>query len=281
MPIATLSTDIGNNDYLTGAIKGQLLTAFPVLNIVDITNTLSPSNYQQTAYICGNAYKYFPPETLHILIVNLFETSPDKVIFAEHNSQYIICPDNGILTMITGAKPDKMYAVEVLSDGNIGTLRYTQTIANAIGKLLNNTSIADLGVPVNNIIEKYPLRSTIGTNWIEGQIIFIDHFENVVVNITREEFEEHRKGRDFKIEFMRGEIISTLSDNYASVSPGEKLAWFNASGLLEIAINKGNMAGLFGLYSYASEAAQSAAMQNKYFYQTVRIYFEMAESERR
>ena len=274
MPIATLSTDIGTNDYLSGAIKGQLLTANPALNIVDITHTLSPSNYQQTAYICSNAYKYFPPNTLHILIVNLFETSPDKVLFAEYDQQYIICPDNGILTMITGTKPEKVYAVEVYTNSNIGTLHYSQTIANTISKISNGRSIVELGKPVNDIVEKYPLRSTIGTNWIEGQIIFIDHFENVVVNITREEFEEHRKGRDFKIEFMRGEIISSLSDNYASVMPGEKLAWFNASGLLEIAVNKGNMAGLFGLYSYASEAVQGSAMHNKYFYQTVRIYFE-------
>ena len=274
MPIATLSTDIGTNDYLSGAIKGQLLTANPALNIVDITHTLSPSNYQQTAYICGNAYKYFPPGTMHILIINLFETSPVRVLFAEYNKQYIICPDNGILTMITGTKPENVYAIAVQPESNIGTLHYTQTIASTIGKMLNETSIATMGQLVPDIVEKYPLRSTIGTNWIEGQIIFIDHFENVVVNITREEFEEHRKGRDFKIEFMRGEIINSLSENYASVSPGEKLAWFNASGLLEIAINKGNMAGLFGLYSYASEAAQSAAMHNKYFYQTVRIYFE-------
>jgi S-adenosylmethionine hydrolase len=274
MPIATLSTDIGTNDYLSGAIKGQLLTVNPTLNIVDITHTLSPTNYQQTAYICSNAYKYFPPETLHILIVNLFETPPNKVLFAEYNQQYIICPDNGILTMITGTKPEKVYSVVVYTNSNIGTLHYTQAIADIIGKILNGRNITELGEPIKDIVEKYPLRSTIGTNWIEGQIIFIDHFENVVVNITREEFEEHRKGRDFKIEFMRGEIISSLSENYASVSPGEKLAWFNASGLLEIAINKGNMAGLFGLYSYASEAAQGASMHNKYFYQTVRIYFE-------
>lgn len=274
MPIATLSTDIGTNDYLSGAIKGQLLTANPVLNIVDVTHTLSPSNYQQTAYICSNAYKYFPNGTLHILIVNLFDTSPVKVLFAEYNHQYIICPDNGILTMIAGAKPEKVYSIEVESSKSIGTLQYTQTIADTIGKMEKGKSIAELGLSVNNIVEKYPLRSTIGTNWIEGQIIFIDHFENVVVNITREEFEEHRKGRDFKIEFMRGEIINSLSENYAAVLPGEKLAWFNASGLLEIAINKGNMAGLFGLYSYASETAQGASMHNKYFYQTVRIYFE-------
>jgi len=278
MPIATLSTDIGPNDYLSGAIKGQLLTANPALNIVDITHTLSPSNYQQTAYICSNAYKYFPPGTLHILIVNLFESSPARVLFAEYNQQYIICPDNGILTMITSVKPERIYAIQVQPESNIGTLQYTQTIAEAIGRIAKGVNVAELGHPIIHIVEKYPLRSTIGTNWIEGQIIFIDHFENVVVNITREEFEEHRKGRNFKIEFMRGELISSLSENYASVSPGEKLAWFNAAGLLEIAINKGNMAGLFGLYSYASEASQGAAMHNKYFYQTVRIYFEADRS---
>src|SRR6476620_6963493 len=123
MPIVTLSTDIGANDYLSGAIKGQLLTSNSVLNIVDITHTLSSSNYQQTAYICSNAYKYFPPRTLHILIVNLFETSPEKVLFAEYDQQYIICPDNGILTMITGAKPEKIYAIDVYTN-NIGTLQY-------------------------------------------------------------------------------------------------------------------------------------------------------------
>ena len=273
MPIATLSTDIGVNDYLSGAIKGQLLTAGPALTIADITHSLSPFNYPQTAYICNNAYRYFPPETLHILIVNLFESSPEQVLFALHNNQYIICPDNGILTMITGIQPEKVYAVDVDTATGIGTLTYTQTIADTIGKIIKGKNITEIGKPVTTIVEKYPLRSTIGTNWIEGQIIFIDNFENVIVNITRDEFEEHRQNRGFKIEFMRGEIISTLSENYASVMPGEKLAWFNASGLLEIAINKGNMAGLFGLYSYASEAAQGAAMHNKYFYQTVRIYF--------
>ena len=124
MPIATLSTDIGTNDYLSGAIKGQLLTVNPALNLVDITHTLSSTNYQQTAYICSNAYKYFPPDTLHILIVNLFETIPNKVLFAEYNQQYIICPDNGILTMITGTKPEKVYTVEVQTNSNIGTLNY-------------------------------------------------------------------------------------------------------------------------------------------------------------
>lgn len=273
MPLLTLTTDIGQNDYIIGAIKGQLITVNPILNIVDITHSLSPYNYPQTAYICSNAYKYFPEATFHIVIVNLFESLPSHALIAHYNRQYIICPDNGILTMITGVKPAEMVAVKVSTAKGFSTLQYTQAVANAVAYLSSGKTMYDIGEPVETIEEKYPLRSTIGSNWIEGQIIFIDNFENVVVNITKEEFEEQRKGRAFQIMFTRNEIINTLSENYASVTPGEKLAWFNSAGYLEIAVNKGNMAGLFGLQGFADNL-QSSALQNKWFYQTVRIFFE-------
>ena len=271
MPIVTLSTDIGLHDFVTGAIKGQLLFSNPAYNIVDITHTLSLFDYPMTAYICNNAYKYFPAGTFHILIVNLFEFTPDHFLIARHADQYIICPDNGILTMITGTKPDNLISVKINSGSGIDTLQYSAAIVKALAQMNNGKSIEDIGEPITEIEEKYPLRSTIGSDWLEGQIIFIDNFENVIVNITKQEFEEQRNGRKFHISFMRNESISSLSENYASVMPGEKLAWFNSAGYLEISVNKGNMAGLFGLSSFSSD---SAPLQHKWFYQTVRIYFE-------
>ena len=271
MPIVTLSTDIGLHDYITGAIKGQLLSADSSLHIVDITHTLSLDDYSHAAYICNNAYKYFPAGTFHILIINLFESLPKHFLITKHNNQYIICPDNGILTMITGSKPEHTIAVPLQTNDSIGTLQYTAAVAHTLADIMQGKKIEETGEIISDMIEKYPLRSTIGADWLEGQIIFIDNFENVVVNITKNEFEEQRKGRKFQISFMRNEIISTLSENYASVSPGEKLAWFNSADYLEIAVNKGNMAGLFGLSSFSSD---SAPPQHKWFYQTVRIYFE-------
>ena len=271
MPIITLSTDIGLHDFLTGAIKGQLLSANASLNIIDITHTLSLFDYPMTAYICNNAYKHFPVGTFHILLVNLFESPPQHFLIAKHKDQFIICPDNGILTMITAKKPEQLSKVNINGGNGMDTLFYTAAIAKTVAEIAGGKKVENVGEITTDIIEKYPLRSTIGTNWLEGQIIFIDNFENVIVNITREEFEEQRNGRKFHISFMRNEIISHLSENYASVKPGEKLAWFNSAGYLEISVNKGNMAGLFGLSSFSSE---SAPMQHKWFYQTVRIYFE-------
>ena len=107
----------------------------------------------------------------------------------------------------------------------------------------------------------------------ERQIIFIDNFENVIVNITHDEFEEHRKGRSFRIVFKRDEVIDRISESYADVAEGEKLALFNSAGYLEIAIQKGNAAGLFGLQGF-SEQSQNQYLQSRLFYQTIRVYFE-------
>ncbi len=274
MPLVTLTTDIGQIDYITGAIKGQLVTADPTVNIIDITHQLSPFNYQQAAYICTNTFKHYPAETFHIVIVNLFESVPQHVLIAYHEDQYIACPDNGILTMIVGYKPADVVAIPLNNTNSSGTLQCTEAWAQAFIQIKKGGKINQIGQIISDIEEKYPLKCTMGADWMEGQIIFIDNFENVIVNITQKEFEEQRKGRSFKITFTRNETINSLSKNYASVSPGEKLAWFNSAGYLEIAINKGNMAGLFGLQGFAENAAQGAALQNKWFYQTVRIFFE-------
>jgi S-adenosylmethionine hydrolase len=56
---------------------------------------------------------------------------------------------------------------------------------------------------------------------MEGQILYIDNFENVIVNITKQDFDRERNGRDFKIVFKRDEVIDTISDTYACVRKGE------------------------------------------------------------
>ena len=73
-------------------------------------------------------------------------------------------------------------------------------------------------MPDVSILKKIILRPLLEHNWIEGQIIFIDNFENVIVNITREQFEEQRKGRSFRIVFKRDEVIDRISETYADVT---------------------------------------------------------------
>jgi S-adenosylmethionine hydrolase len=64
-------------------------------------------------------------------------------------------------------------------------------------------------------------------------------------------------------------VIEKISAAYYDVNEGDKLALFNSAGYLEIAVNKGNAAGLFGLQGYG----ENQYLSNRLFYQTVKVFF--------
>jgi S-adenosyl-L-methionine hydrolase (adenosine-forming) len=275
MALITLTSDIGRQDFLTGAVKGQLLQINPRFTIVDVSHELSPFNYPQAAYVCRNAIKNFPQKTLHIVLVNLFDKRTGHLLFIEHKGQYIGCADNGLITMILEETPEKIVALPLDPSEQKNTLYCAKIFAKAYQNILEGKTIEECGDTEISIEVKNPLRPLLGEKFIEGQIIFIDNFENVIINITKEEFEEQRRGRSFKIVFKRDEIIEKISETYADVNESEKLALFNSANYLEIAINKGNAAGLFGLEGYTEKVnMQTQYMQNRLLYQTVKIYFD-------
>ncbi len=275
MPLLTLTSDIGQQDFLIGAVKGQLLQANPSFSLVDITHNLSPFNYPQSAYVCRNAIKNFPAGSFHLILVNLFDEKPEHLLLAEHNGHFIGCADNGLLTMILEEVPQKTVALALDKDQQKNTIYCASVFARAFNELHGGKKMEDIGDAGVSIHVKNPLRPMSGKDYIEGQIIFIDNFENVIVNIHHDEFEEQRKSRNFKIVFKRDEVIDKISETYADVPEGEKLALFNAAGYLEIAINKGNAAGLLGLQGFSEkQLQQSQYMNSRLFYQTVRVYFE-------
>ena len=269
MPILTLTSDFGSPDYLVGTVKAKLLEINAGFRLIDISHTIPPFNYAQAAYICSNTIKNFPDYSYHIILVNLFEKKPEQLLLAFHRNQYLLCADNGLLTMILEENPEMIIGIPLDPDAPKTTIYLAEVMGKTVNRLVNGESVKNLGLPEPQYIEKRHLRPTQDEHSIEGQIIFIDSFENVIINITRSQFEEQRRGRNFKILFKRDEVIDRISETYADVPQGEKLALFNSAGYLEIAINKGNAAGLFGLKGFSEKTRQGQLS-----YQTIRVYFE-------
>ena len=124
---------------------------------------------------------------------------------------------------------------------------WVKAIAGTIKRLNGND-------PANAGLQEYELqnapassRAVIYPDHAECYVIHIDRYENIVLNITKEEFEAAANGRPFSIDLIRNETITTISEHYNSVRPGEKLCRFNSAGYLEVAINKGNASKLFGM----------------------------------
>jgi len=269
LPLITLTSDIGSPDYLVGAVKAQLLQLNPDFQIVDISHNIPPFNYPQAAYVCRSAIKNFPEFSYHLILVNLFEKKPEQLLLAFHNNQYLFCADNGLLTVILEETPEMVIGLPLDKTAVKNTTYLTAVMGKVVNQLANGESVKNIGIPDVKFMEKRHLRPTLDNNLIEGQIIFIDSFENVIVNITRQQFEEQRQGRNFRIVFTREEFIDRISETYADVAEGEKVALFNSAGYLEIAINKGNAAGLFGLKGFSDKIREGQLS-----YQTVKVYFE-------
>ena len=271
MAIITLTSDIGTKDYLPGAVKGRLLSINNSFIIADISHNISPFNYNEAVYIVRNSFPEFPPNSWHILLINLFDTAVTNMILAWHEGHYFACADNGLLPMVFDGMPEQ--AVVLPFNGPANVMHWVEKVGRAIQAMEAGKAFHTLGEEPGNIIVKHNLKPISNEDYLEGRIIYIDNFENVIVNITKDLFDSICKGRRFRINFKGDESITRISNGYGEVAEGSTLAFFNTAGYLEIAVNKGNAAGLFGLQQFNTNLTTGIS-QSRIFYQTVKVYFE-------
>ncbi len=98
--IITLTTDYGTDDHLVGTLKGVILKINPDVTIVDITHNITPFDLLDGALAIGSAYSYFPPKTIHVVVVDPGVGTERRPLLASAANQYFVAPDNGVLSVI-------------------------------------------------------------------------------------------------------------------------------------------------------------------------------------
>lgn len=272
MPILTFTSDFGSSDHLVGGVKGEILKLNEGFQIIDITHDIIPYNFMQAAYVCRNIFSAFPPESFHLVLVNAFDSNVNHLLLVRHRGQILGIPDNGLITMVLNGMPDEVVGIPFPPDFKKNIRNFTSLLVEAFSGLLSGVKLEKLGNSSVVIQEKHLMKPFTSDQYIEGQILMIDRFLNVIINITQEEFEQSRRGRPFKIVLLRDAFIEKISDHYADVPEGEKLAFFNEAGYLEIAVNKGYAAPLFGLGEFSSSGQHHH--EKRQYYQTVKVFFE-------
>lgn len=257
MAIITLTTDLGLKDYYIGAVKGAILSGCPQSIIVDISHGIEKFHIIEASFILKNAYKNFPPGTIHVIGVNTEASKEAPHIAVYAAGHYFIGTDNGMFPLILDKRPDKIIALN-LKDNEPTTFPTRDIFVKAACHIAKGEPMEALGRIIENYTEKMPSRASTENNGIKGSILYIDSYGNAITNITIEDFNSIGKGRGFKIqlkpsmkytaEFGDSDYnISTIRKTYSEVTEGEISALFNSSGLLEIAINKGSAARLLGM----------------------------------
>jgi len=247
MAIITLTTDLGDKDIYQAALKGSILKLLPTVNIVDITNSVAAYNIQQAAFILKNSFYYFPDATVHLIGIDTVFNAETKYLAVKYRNHFFVGADNGIFSLMFDKDPEEIVEINIMQDLKFLHFPLADIFVKAACHLANGGKLSQIGIPVADIEKKMNLQPVIEKNLIKGAVIYIDSFQNVITNITKDFFNNIQQGRRFQLSFKRNETIDHLSWHYNEVPEGEKLCLFGISDHLEIAINKGNASGLLGL----------------------------------
>ncbi|MDR4988990.1 MAG: SAM-dependent chlorinase/fluorinase [Bacteroidales bacterium] len=248
MTIITLTTDWGTGNHYAGAVKGAILKQIPGAVIIDISHDIHCFDIMEASFVLRNAALEFPPGTIHLIGVNTEGGIDTPHLVVHYKNQYFIGADNGIFSLMIDDGAHQAAELDILQDTDYFTFSTRDVFIKAAAMLASGKPFEEIGTPYAALNERIAFKPVVYPEKIIGKVIFIDHYENVFVNIGRKLFNEAGRGRPFEIGFrLPGEAIHQLHQAYSDVVPGERLALFGATGFLEIAINQGKAASLLGL----------------------------------
>ena len=240
MAIITLLSDMGTSDHYVAAVKGAILTQLPSTVIVDISHHIAPFNNMHAAFVLRNAWPEFPPGTIHVIGVNPEADGQTAHLAVKHEGHYFIGADNGIFSLLFDIKPKEVFELTLKLDTDHLSFPNKNIFVKAACHLARGGTIEMLGRRTQVVREQIGIRPVVMDNTIKGEVVHVDHYGNVVTNITKPLFDSLVKGRDFRISFGRPmDDIKKVHKTYSDVPHGERVAFFGDTGYLEIAVNKG------------------------------------------
>lgn len=244
MALLTLTSDLGTRDFYLAALKGAIISHCGYIPMLDITHAVKPYDIKEAAFTVRNAYRYFPKGTIHLVHVNSADADA-KLLIAVADGHYFVTFDNGFLSLAFEKTPHQTYQVnEEILEGN--SLLYEEGIAKVIELLSNEYKPSDFGHLTTETVNYRLLQPIASMGSVRGTIVYIDHYGNAITNISRKLFDDFIGDKRFTVLANVGQT-KTISKKYSDADVGDMVCLFNASGYLEVAMNKGKAELLMGL----------------------------------
>jgi len=255
MAIISLITDFGLRDEYAGLVKAVILGIDPEAVLVDISHAVDAQDIPQAAFMLEASYRYFPPDTIHLVVVDPGVGTPRALLYVEADGHRFLAPDNGVLSLLLD--PPRVTAVRRLErpiacgSGASATFHGRDILAPCAAHLSQGMDAREIGP------ELAPSRLTflaglragrLPDGSIAGRVVHIDRFGNLITNIAAELLPSRAAlagGPPVAIR-VAGQGISGLGRTYADERVGRPIALVGSRGYLEIAVNGGSAQHHFG-----------------------------------
>jgi S-adenosylmethionine hydrolase len=249
-PVVAFLSDFGTRDHYAGAMKGVVLGVCPEATLVDIGHDIPAHDVLAGALELAACYRYFPPGTVFLVVVDPGVGSSRRGIAADCGDYKFVAPDNGVLSAVFhDSSPKKVvelterkYARPTVSRTFEGRDRF----APAAGWLARGIALASLGKSISNYQVIHLPQPVASERELTGEVVRVDRFGNLITNIDRRSVEHLAHGAGVTITAGQRQIPRLVA-TYAEAPAGEICALFGSTDHLEIAVNAGDAAHLLAL----------------------------------
>ncbi len=265
MVTISLTTDFGLTDGYVGVMKGVMAGIAPGVPFIDISHAVPPQDVRSAAYLLWTTLPYFLEDSVHLVVVDPGVGTARKPLAAQSPWGYLVGPDNGVFSYIWELLPapktveltEPAYRRETVS----ATFHGRDIFAPAAAHLAAGVSLEALGPKLSNPVRLPPPHLALEEEGLRGEVLYIDHFGNVITSIGRLIWEGDLLYLDPAFgQVERGVIrapgshvvaggrdLGPVRRTYGEVAPGTPLALVGSEGMLELAVAHGHGARALGL----------------------------------
>ncbi|WP_020404211.1 SAM hydrolase/SAM-dependent halogenase family protein [Gracilimonas tropica] len=247
--IITLTTDFGTQDYYVSAMKAVMLGIAPDVRFVDVSHEIPPQDIMAGAWVIRNTAFLYPPGTVHLVVVDPGVGTSRNPIALKIKDQYFVGPDNGIFSLFFNEfkyEAWKLNNPEFWQKAVSNTFHGRDVFAPVSAHLSNGVSLKEIGEPIEDLVTYHWAVPIADKDGLQGWVLHIDRFGNLVTNLTKDLIEDHLKKKSVKI-YVGNTMLNKIVNTFGDVEEGEPAAFIGSSGNLEIGINKGNAARMLSV----------------------------------
>jgi len=239
MTLVTLTTDFGLSDPFVGIMKGVILTRAPGATIVDVSHGIPPQDVLAGALVLRHALPYFPTGGVHVAVVDPGVGTSRRPICVETPAGFLVGPDNGLLSL--AAPRDVIRRIVHLTEERFflaprsATFHGRDVFAPVAAVLASGTSVSALDIETDAMQRLAVPSPDEDGRRLSGEVVYIDHFGNLVTNVGTENLHGHR----WAVRIGDAQLPG-IAASYSAVAPGEPVAVVNSWGLVEVAVRDGS-----------------------------------------
>lgn len=239
--VVTFTTDFGLQDPFVGIMHGVVLNIHPETQIVDVCHAVPSFDVLDGAWTIAQSYRFFPPRTVHVVVVDPGVGSARRPILAETDDYVFIAPDNGVLSLVE-ARESRFTMRHITAERYflqpVSRTFHGRDIFSAVaGWLSKGVAPADFGPEITDYARlPLPAVEHVASNSWRGAVLKADKFGNLITNLSEQEVPALFAATPPKVEVLvAGRTLTRVCRSYAEGSDEEFFAIVGSSGYLEIA----------------------------------------------